>query len=141
MGPIDADSTKVCPHTPCIGDRYLYSLGSFLGGPPDSMKWFSRVFYSYHDNFLTLGFFSGKDHITMYNSLMALGLPIPVNNVSISGLFDLGAYWSFTHIHFILLHNKSTIYFYFYLFDCSTGTMCKSNFVTSGLSCHRGRIH
>lgn len=45
--------------------------GSFFGGPPSSMKWFSRTFYSYHDHFLTLGFFSGKDS-TIYNSLMVL---------------------------------------------------------------------
>ena len=35
------------------------------------MKWFSRTFYSYHDHFLKLGFFSGKDS-TIYNSLMVL---------------------------------------------------------------------
>jgi hypothetical protein len=46
-------------------------LGSFFGGPPGAMKWFSRTFYSYHDHFLTLGYFSGKDK-TIYNSLLLL---------------------------------------------------------------------
>ncbi|KDR75459.1 hypothetical protein GALMADRAFT_140114 [Galerina marginata CBS 339.88] len=48
-----------------------FSQGSFFGGSPASMLWFSQAFYSYHDHFVKLGFFSGNDR-TIYNALLLL---------------------------------------------------------------------
>ncbi|KAF5354673.1 hypothetical protein D9756_005619 [Leucocoprinus leucothites] len=47
------------------------SEGSFFGGPPETISWWSRVFYTYHDYYLGKGYFIGKDQ-TLINSLFLL---------------------------------------------------------------------
>ncbi|CAA7260382.1 unnamed protein product [Cyclocybe aegerita] len=54
-GPVDSDISE----------------GSFFGGTPKAVTWFSRTFYSYHDYYLSLGFFAGKDQ-TLYNAVIFL---------------------------------------------------------------------
>ncbi|KAF8911670.1 hypothetical protein CPB84DRAFT_1842143 [Gymnopilus junonius] len=48
------------------------SQGSFFGGSPASMTWFSGIFYSYHDHFLKLGYASIRDNTAIYNALLLL---------------------------------------------------------------------
>ncbi|KAF8160051.1 hypothetical protein B0H34DRAFT_427668 [Crassisporium funariophilum] len=55
MGPIDTD----------------FSEGSFFGGSPSAIAWWSRTFYAYHDHWLSQGMFVGKDQ-TIYNALFFL---------------------------------------------------------------------
>ncbi|KAF8805188.1 hypothetical protein BYT27DRAFT_7192905 [Phlegmacium glaucopus] len=55
MGPIDND----------------FSQGSFFGGPPKAINWYTRAFYAYHDKYLSLDIFIGKDQATA-NALLVL---------------------------------------------------------------------
>jgi len=55
MGPIDND----------------FSQESFFGGPPKAIDWYTRTFYAYHDKYLSLGVFVGKDQATA-NALLVL---------------------------------------------------------------------
>lgn len=54
-GPIDAEISE----------------GSFFGGPPATVSWWSEVFYAHHDHYLHKGHFVGKDQ-TLINSLFLL---------------------------------------------------------------------
>lgn len=45
--------------------------GSFFGGSPKTISWWSKVFYTYHDHYLHKGYFVGKDQ-TLINSLFLL---------------------------------------------------------------------
>ena len=45
--------------------------GSFFGGPPATVSWWSEVFYAHHDHYLHKGHFVGKDQ-TLINSLFLL---------------------------------------------------------------------
>jgi hypothetical protein len=47
------------------------STGSFFGGSPETISWWSKVFYTYHDYYLHKGLFIGKDQ-TLINSLFLL---------------------------------------------------------------------
>jgi len=47
------------------------SKGSFFGGSPKTIEWWQRVFYTYHNHNLSLGFFVGKDQ-TLINALFLL---------------------------------------------------------------------
>ncbi|TEB38038.1 hypothetical protein FA13DRAFT_718722 [Coprinellus micaceus] len=55
MGPID----------------FEFSKGSFFGGSPSAVEWYSNAFYAYHDHFLARGYFVGKDQ-TIINALLLL---------------------------------------------------------------------
>ncbi|KAJ3516759.1 hypothetical protein NLJ89_g918 [Agrocybe chaxingu] len=50
---------------------YGVSEGSFFGGSPQTVSWWSRTYYAYHDYYLSLGLFVGKDQ-TLINALMLL---------------------------------------------------------------------
>ncbi|KAJ3487741.1 hypothetical protein NLJ89_g11686 [Agrocybe chaxingu] len=54
-GPVDSDISE----------------GSFFGGTPKAVTWFSRTLYSYHDYYISLGFFAGKDQ-NLYNAVIFL---------------------------------------------------------------------
>ncbi|KAJ6620792.1 hypothetical protein B0H10DRAFT_1875677 [Mycena sp. CBHHK59/15] len=47
------------------------SEGSFFGGSPRTIDWWRRTFYAYHDHYLKLGIFVGKDQ-TVINALFLL---------------------------------------------------------------------
>ncbi|KAJ7175706.1 hypothetical protein C8R46DRAFT_989772 [Mycena filopes] len=47
------------------------SEGSFFGGSPTAIAWWKRTFYAYHDHYLKLGIFVGKDQ-TLINALFLL---------------------------------------------------------------------
>lgn len=55
MGPIDEDISE----------------GSFFGGSPDAIEWYASTFYAYHDHYLSMGYFVGKDQ-TFINSILLL---------------------------------------------------------------------
>ncbi|PFH45255.1 hypothetical protein AMATHDRAFT_91691, partial [Amanita thiersii Skay4041] len=55
MGPIDVD----------------FSEGSFFGGSPATMSWWAQTFYAYHDYYLSLSYFVGKDQ-SIFNSILLL---------------------------------------------------------------------
>ncbi|KAF4614672.1 hypothetical protein D9613_002550 [Agrocybe pediades] len=55
MGPIDSK----------------FSEGTFFGGTPKAIDWFARTFYAYHDHYLSLEEFLGKDE-SLINSLFLL---------------------------------------------------------------------
>ncbi|KAF8960334.1 hypothetical protein BDZ97DRAFT_1905930 [Flammula alnicola] len=55
MGPVDYDISE----------------GSFFGGTPNTVSWWKRTFYAYHDYYLSLGLFVGKDQ-TLINALFLL---------------------------------------------------------------------
>ncbi|KAK7472360.1 hypothetical protein VKT23_000477 [Stygiomarasmius scandens] len=55
MGPVDID----------------FSEGSFFGGQPEAVRWWRRTFYAYHDHYLNMGLFVGKDQ-TVFNSIILL---------------------------------------------------------------------
>jgi len=55
MGPIDND----------------ISIGSFFGGTPHALGWFTRVYYVYHDHYLSFDVFIGKSQ-ALINSLLFL---------------------------------------------------------------------
>ncbi|KDR69864.1 hypothetical protein GALMADRAFT_77116 [Galerina marginata CBS 339.88] len=48
-----------------------FSEGSFFGGTPAAIDWFARTFYAYHDHYLSLEIFIGKD-ISLINTLFFL---------------------------------------------------------------------
>ncbi|KAJ7196493.1 hypothetical protein GGX14DRAFT_504749 [Mycena pura] len=48
-----------------------FSEGSFFGGSPRTIAWWRRTFYAYHDHYLALGLFVGKDQ-TVINALFLL---------------------------------------------------------------------
>ncbi|KIL63974.1 hypothetical protein M378DRAFT_38038, partial [Amanita muscaria Koide BX008] len=48
-----------------------FSEGSFFGGSPTAMHWFSQTFYAYHNHYLSRSFFIGKDQ-SIFNSLFLL---------------------------------------------------------------------
>jgi hypothetical protein len=52
-------------------DTLFFLAGSFFGGPPKAIDWYTRTFYTYHDNYLSLNVFIGKDQATA-NSLLFL---------------------------------------------------------------------
>ncbi|KAF8632486.1 hypothetical protein AX15_001855 [Amanita polypyramis BW_CC] len=54
-GPIDMDMSE----------------GSFFGGSPSAMQWWSATFYAYHDYYISLSCFVGKDQ-TLFNALFFL---------------------------------------------------------------------
>ncbi|KIM46863.1 hypothetical protein M413DRAFT_440436 [Hebeloma cylindrosporum] len=47
------------------------SEGSFFGGSPSAITWWSKTYYAYHDYYLSLGHFVGKDQ-TLINALFLL---------------------------------------------------------------------
>ncbi|PPQ80561.1 hypothetical protein CVT25_001595 [Psilocybe cyanescens] len=55
MGPIDSEVSE----------------GSFFGGSPKAIAWWSRTYYAYHNHYLSLGLFVGKDQ-TLINALFLL---------------------------------------------------------------------
>jgi len=55
MGPIDNE----------------FSEGSFFGGTPHTIKWWRSLYFTYHDRYLSLGIFVGKDQ-TLINALFLL---------------------------------------------------------------------
>jgi len=55
MGPVDAE----------------ISQGSFFGGHPKAVDWWTRTFYAYHDHYLSSEIFVGKDQ-TLINALFLL---------------------------------------------------------------------
>ncbi|KAF7365368.1 hypothetical protein MVEN_00409000 [Mycena venus] len=48
-----------------------FSEGSFFGGSPSTVAWWRRTFYAYHDYYLNLGLFVGKDQ-TLINAIFLL---------------------------------------------------------------------
>ena len=44
---------------------------SFFGGPPKAIDWYARTFYAYHNKYLSLDIFIGKDQATA-NALLVL---------------------------------------------------------------------
>ena len=46
-------------------------IGSFFGGPPKAIDWYTRTFYAYHDKYLSLDVFIGKDQ-AIANALLVL---------------------------------------------------------------------
>ncbi|KAJ6584802.1 hypothetical protein B0H19DRAFT_927552 [Mycena capillaripes] len=48
-----------------------FSEGSFFGGSPSTIAWWRRTFYAYHDHYLKLGIFVGKDQ-TLINAIFLL---------------------------------------------------------------------
>ncbi|KAF9485044.1 hypothetical protein BDN70DRAFT_796517 [Pholiota conissans] len=55
QGPIDAEVSE----------------GSFFGGAPAAISWYMQTFYAYHNYYLSLGLFVGKDQ-TLINALLLL---------------------------------------------------------------------
>ncbi|KAF9012487.1 hypothetical protein BDQ17DRAFT_1343994 [Cyathus striatus] len=55
MGPIDDEISE----------------GSFFGGAPPAVSWWSEIFYKYHDHYLSLSYFVGKDQ-TIINAILFL---------------------------------------------------------------------
>ncbi|KIK69006.1 hypothetical protein GYMLUDRAFT_67709 [Collybiopsis luxurians FD-317 M1] len=55
LGPVDTD----------------FSEGSFFGGSPRTVRWWTELFYLYHDHYLNQGIFVGKDQ-TLINALFLL---------------------------------------------------------------------
>ncbi|KAK2467408.1 hypothetical protein APHAL10511_000643 [Amanita phalloides] len=55
QGPIDVDMSE----------------GSFFGGAPSAVRWWSKTFYAYHDYYLSRSFFVGKDQ-ELFNALFFL---------------------------------------------------------------------
>ena len=54
-----------------IADPPLFVTETFFGGPPKAIDWYTRTFYAYHDKFLSLCVFVGKDQATA-NALLVL---------------------------------------------------------------------
>ncbi|KIL63989.1 hypothetical protein M378DRAFT_51081, partial [Amanita muscaria Koide BX008] len=83
-----------------------FSEGSFFGGSPSAMHWFSHVFYTYHDHYLSRSLFIGKDQ-SIYNSLFLL-FPdrfITVSSAEVTGMdINLGTVccrqWWYYHFWF-----------------------------------------
>ncbi|KAJ7758556.1 hypothetical protein DFH07DRAFT_741680 [Mycena maculata] len=48
-----------------------FSEGSFFGGSPRTVAWWRRTYYAYHDHYLHLGQFVGKDQ-TLINAIFLL---------------------------------------------------------------------
>ncbi|KAJ6508974.1 hypothetical protein C8R45DRAFT_969464 [Mycena sanguinolenta] len=48
-----------------------FSEGSFFGGSPSTVAWWRRTFYAYHDHYLNLDLFVGKDQ-TLINAIFLL---------------------------------------------------------------------
>ncbi|KAJ7097189.1 hypothetical protein B0H15DRAFT_937533 [Mycena belliarum] len=84
QGPVDAE----------------FSEGSFFGGSPRTVAWWRATYYAYHDYYLSLGLFVGKDQ-TLINALFLLfparvvavwlGDPVPAPVVRLLPLVDEGA--------------------------------------------------
>ncbi|KAF8161545.1 hypothetical protein B0H34DRAFT_841064 [Crassisporium funariophilum] len=47
------------------------SEGSFFGGTPKAIEWWARTYYTYHNHYLSLDVFVGKDH-SLINALLLL---------------------------------------------------------------------
>ncbi|ESK84081.1 proteophosphoglycan 5 [Moniliophthora roreri MCA 2997] len=47
------------------------SIGSFFGGPPSAVEWYTSMFYAYRDHYISKSSFIGKDQ-TFINSLILL---------------------------------------------------------------------
>ncbi|KAJ3513355.1 hypothetical protein NLJ89_g2999 [Agrocybe chaxingu] len=47
------------------------SISSFFGGSPQAIEWYARTYYAYHDHFLSLEVFVGKDQ-ALINALLML---------------------------------------------------------------------
>ena len=50
---------------------FFFNTESFFGGPPRAIDWYTRTFYAYHDKYLSLRVFVGKDQATA-NALLVL---------------------------------------------------------------------
>ncbi|KAJ7486447.1 hypothetical protein FB451DRAFT_1349901 [Mycena latifolia] len=84
QGPVDAEVSE----------------GSFFGGSPRTVAWWRRTYYAYHDYYLGLGLFVGKDQ-TLINALFLLfpsriiavwlGDPLAPAHAGLLPLFDQGA--------------------------------------------------
>jgi len=48
--------------------RKDFIIGTFYGGTIRGVRWFSKMFYKYHNEFLAKGYFVGKDQL-LYNFL------------------------------------------------------------------------
>ncbi|TFK50758.1 hypothetical protein OE88DRAFT_1680547 [Heliocybe sulcata] len=48
-----------------------FSEGSFFGGRPSAITWWRKLYYAYHDSYLSQGIFVGKDQ-TLINALFLL---------------------------------------------------------------------
>ncbi|KZT31589.1 hypothetical protein SISSUDRAFT_1100896, partial [Sistotremastrum suecicum HHB10207 ss-3] len=44
-----------------VADNQAFSTGSFFGGPPFAIDWYSRAFYALHNHFLSQRQFGGSD--------------------------------------------------------------------------------
>ncbi|KZS86719.1 hypothetical protein SISNIDRAFT_420580 [Sistotremastrum niveocremeum HHB9708] len=54
-----------------VADNQAFSTGSFFGGPPSAIEWYSRAFYALHDHFLSQRQFVGSD-LAITNALFLL---------------------------------------------------------------------
>ncbi|KAF8627780.1 hypothetical protein AX17_006145 [Amanita inopinata Kibby_2008] len=94
MGPLDVE----------------FSEGSFFGGSPRALSWWSRAFYAYHDHYLSLSYFIGKDQ-TIFNALFLL-FPERIITVNFDDapLVDRGPYatcgWGWWYYQFWLANEE-----------------------------------
>ncbi|TFK26312.1 hypothetical protein FA15DRAFT_616074 [Coprinopsis marcescibilis] len=78
------------------------SEGSFLGGSPNAISWFSHTFYTYHDRYLSMNYFVGKDQ-TIFNAIMLL---FPTRFVTVWNHDPLAP--AISQLRTALVHNPAT---------------------------------
>ena len=88
--------------------------GSFFGGPPATVSWWSEIFYAYHDRYLRKGHFVGKDQ-TLINSLFLL-FPSRIIGVRI---FDPSVQTGLPHFSTISPGSCGSPWFYYQFFLAS----------------------
>ncbi len=72
QGPVDVDFSEGGFVFATLSAHILTSYpGSFFGGSPSAAQWWSKTFYAYHDHYLSLSYFVGKDQ-TVFNALFFL---------------------------------------------------------------------
>ena len=74
QGPVDVDFSEGRVSFASIlkfAHISTFYAGSFFGGSPSAAKWWSKTFYAYHDYYLSLSYFVGKDQ-TVFNALFFL---------------------------------------------------------------------
>lgn len=71
MGPVDYEVSEGACQFVDIGAAVHRQSGSFFGGSPSTVSWWKRTFYAYHDHYLSLGLFVGKDQ-TLINAIFLL---------------------------------------------------------------------
>lgn len=72
QGPVDAEFSEG-GFSPARLFKHISTsyAGSFFGGSPSAAQWWSKTFYAYHDYYLSLSYFVGKDQ-TVFNALFFL---------------------------------------------------------------------